>query len=202
MSPKSAQVDAGEMLEQLAEKWRKRSSQHEFVTEIPADLPPVIGDERLLRRSLDELLDNAVKFSPHGGRVVLEAAVVGDGRDSAGTVELTIVDEGIGILPEDLPRVFSDFQQLDGSETRSYGGLGLGLAYARRIAQVHDGEIRVESEPDHGARFTIELPAGSPAGAEQKLAEDAAPEDAAPETPSEGAGEAPSEAETAPETSR
>jgi PAS domain S-box-containing protein len=162
MSPRSARIDAETMLEELAEKWRSRTTQHEFVTNVPSGMAPVMGDERLIRRSLDELLDNAVKFSPHGGRITLEAAVVDDGRDSAGTVELTIGDEGIGILPEDLPRVFSDFQQLDGSETRSYGGLGLGLAYARRIAQAHDGDIRVESEPDVGARFTIELPAGTP----------------------------------------
>ena len=72
---------------------------------------------------------------------------------------MCVSDEGIGITPEDLPKVFSDFHQLDGSETRAYGGLGLGLAFVQRIVEAHAGSITVESEPDQGTTFTISIPA-------------------------------------------
>lgn len=164
MAPKSAHVDMAAILDELAERWRKRSPSHELSVEVEDGLPEALGDERLLRRSLDEVLDNAIKFSPDGGKIRLEAKEVhanGNGRPDM--VEVTIVDEGIGIPAEDLSRIFSDFQQLDGSETRAYGGLGLGLAYVRRIALAHDGDVRVESEPDRGTRLTLVIPAADQA---------------------------------------
>jgi signal transduction histidine kinase len=123
-----------------------------------------MGDERLLRRSFEELIDNAVKFSPDGGTVTLQ--IRGSAR-SNGTerrqrlrsVDVTVSDEGIGIQPEDINKIFSDFQQLDGSETRSYGGLGLGLAFVGRIVEAHGGTISVESQPDQGTRLTVSIPA-------------------------------------------
>lgn len=164
MAPRSAHVDIRVILDELAERWRKRSPSHELLVDIEGDLPDALGDERLLRRSLDEVLDNAIKFSPDGGRIRLEAREVhGNGNGNPDMVEVTIVDEGIGIQPEDLPRIFSDFQQLDGSETRAYGGLGLGLAYVRRIALAHDGDVRVESEPERGTRLTLVIPAAEQA---------------------------------------
>jgi signal transduction histidine kinase len=74
-------------------------------------------------------------------------------------VEVSVTDQGIGIPEEDLTKIFSDFQQLDGSETRAYGGLGLGLAFVRRIVEAHQGVLRVDSEPDSGTRLTISIPA-------------------------------------------
>ena len=76
-------------------------------------------------------------------------------------VQVCVSDEGIGITPEDLPKVFSDFHQLDGSETRTYGGLGLGLAFVQRIVEAHAGSIDVQSEPDEGTRFTLTIPAAT-----------------------------------------
>ncbi len=165
MAPKSVHVDMAAMLNDLAEKWKERAPHHEMITELESNLPDVIGDERLLRRSLEELLDNAVKFSPRGGTIRLEARGASNGNAAPGMVEVSIADEGIGITPDDLPKIFSDFQQLDGSETRTYGGLGLGLAYVRRIAQAHDGDVRVESAPDEGTKLTIALPAAERNGA-------------------------------------
>lgn len=162
MAPKTTHVDVGAMLEELADQWSRRSPNHEVTTDLPDDLPDVIGDERLLRRSIEEILDNAVKFSPHGGAIRMQARPAVNGNGSVDKVEVSIADEGIGITPEDLPKIFSDFRQLDGSETRTYGGLGLGLAYVRRIAQAHDGDIRVESAPDEGTCFTIVIPAAPP----------------------------------------
>jgi len=80
----------------------------------------------------------------------------GNGRTG---VLVTVSDEGIGIPPEDLDKVFSDFHQLDGSETRAFGGLGLGLAFVQRIIEAHDGKIWVESKPDEGTKVKIDIPA-------------------------------------------
>lgn len=167
LSPRAASVDLAGMVARLAEEWEGRSTQHRVVADVGAKLPKVIGDERLLRRSLEEILDNAMKFSPQGGTITLKVsgAVRGNGherRRATRAVEVTISDEGIGIPPEDISKIFSDFQQLDGSETRSYGGLGLGLAFVRRIVEAHDGTVRVQSEPQRGTRLTVSIPAASP----------------------------------------
>ncbi|MFN2594957.1 MAG: ATP-binding protein [Actinomycetota bacterium] len=168
MSPRTTPVDIGALVESLANQVRGRAPKHEVVTEVDEKLPQVIGDERLLKRSLEEVLDNAVKFSPRGGRITVEAhAASGNckARSRPKAVEVSIADQGIGIPPEDLPKIFSDFQQLDGSETRAYGGLGLGLAFVQRIVDVHEGTVKVDSTVDEGTRLTISIPAASGAGA-------------------------------------
>jgi two-component system sensor histidine kinase VicK len=161
LAARAGQVDICEMLRSLATKWEARVPTHQLVVELPEDVSlEVVGDERLLRRSLEEVLDNAVKFSPDGGTVRLSArpAAGGNGSADAGMVEVSVTDQGIGIPPEDLPKIFTDFQQLDGSETRTYGGLGLGLAFVQRIVEAHKGSLRVESEPEAGTRLTISIP--------------------------------------------
>ena len=161
LAPRSKPIDLGEIVERLAQAWETKTPRHTIVAEVSDNLPHVSGDERLLRRSLEEVLDNAVKFSPQGGTIRLEArgagATKGERRQSF--VEVTVSDEGIGIPPEDLPKIFSDFHQLDGSETRSYGGLGLGLAFVQRILEAHNGSVSVESTLDEGTRLTISVPA-------------------------------------------
>jgi signal transduction histidine kinase len=147
-------------MEELAIEWSKRSDRHPVVTEIGTEIPNVIGDELLLRRSFEEVLDNAVKFSPYGGTITV--GVKGgstNGHEGARLVEVSISDEGIGIPSEDIPRIFSDFHQLDGSETRTFGGLGLGLAFVQRIVEAHEGSVTVESQPEKGTRLTIAIPA-------------------------------------------
>lgn len=164
LSPRSASVDLAAIVEKLAATWEKRTPRHTVVAEFGDELPMVVGDERLLRRSLEEILDNAVKFSPQGGTITMEVQSAGrqngdERRRRSRSVEVVISDEGIGIPEEDLSKVFSDFHQLDGSETRSYGGLGLGLAFVRRIIEAHDGSVSVQSELDRGTRLTVSLPA-------------------------------------------
>jgi len=164
MSPRSASVDLAAIVEKLAADWEQRTPNHQVVAEVGPRLPKVVGDERLLRRSFEELIDNAVKFSPQGGtiRLQVQSANRGNGderRKRVRAVEVTVSDEGIGIQPEDLTKIFSDFHQLDGSETRSYGGLGLGLSFVRRIVEAHAGTVSVDSEPDRGTRLTVSLPA-------------------------------------------
>ena len=99
------------------------------------------------------LVSNAIKFTPAGGCVVLSAR-----RDEA-QLELTVADTGDGISAEFLPHVFERFRQADGSEARSHGGLGLGLAIVRQIVELHGGTVQAESRGlGHGARFTVRLP--------------------------------------------
>jgi signal transduction histidine kinase len=106
-------------------------------------------------------MDNAVKFSPNGGRieVIAEPYTNGARASRSPRVRITIRDHGIGIEPDQMPDLFQDFRQGDGSETRSFGGLGLGLAYVKRIATVHGGDVLVSSEPGRGSAFSLVLPA-------------------------------------------
>ena len=161
LSPRSRRLDITPLIEQLAGDWQRKSPRHSVVAEVNPQLPEVIVDEKLFRRSLEEVLDNAVKFSPEGGTVKLVARGKpgGNGERYPSAVEVCISDEGIGIPPEDLPKVFSDFHQLDGSVTRTYGGLGLGLAFVQRIIEAHEGSVAVDSELDRGTRLTITIPA-------------------------------------------
>jgi PAS domain S-box-containing protein len=155
LAPRATSVDVGALVARLTEEWAGKSPRHEVISSVATRVPAVAGDERLLRRSLEEVIDNAVKFSPDGGpiRVDVRASNKSDG------VEITISDRGIGISPEDVPRIFHDFQQLDGSETRTYGGLGLGLAFVRRIIAAHNGNVSVESVLDRGTKLRISIPA-------------------------------------------
>jgi PAS domain S-box-containing protein len=154
LSPRARPVELKTVIEDITGQWRKRSDKHEFRTEIDEPLPPVSGDERLLRRSLEEILHNAVKFSPDGGTIRISARE----SDDRAAVEVVVSDEGIGIPAEDLAHVFADFHQIDSSETRTFGGLGLGLAFVQRIVEAHRGEIEVASEQQHGTKLTIRLP--------------------------------------------
>lgn len=159
LAPKAMRVDMARLLARLQDEWDERSTHHSIVTEIEPHLAKVFGDERLLRRSFEELLDNAIKFSPDGGVVELRARNdPGNGQVIAHRIEITVADQGIGIEPEDSARVFGDFQQLDGSQTRSYGGLGLGLAFVRRIVEAHDGTIEVDNNQAGGTRFIVRIP--------------------------------------------
>jgi CheY-like chemotaxis protein len=114
----------------------------------------VLGDVGRLRQVLDNLLSNAIKFTESGGRVGVVA------RRSGGDVEVEVSDTGRGIRPEILPRLFNPFSQADETAVmRSQGGLGLGLAIARQLVELHGGSLRGESAgPGRGATFTIRLP--------------------------------------------
>ena len=161
LAPRTSSVEIATLLEGLVQEWSGRSARHRFVTQVAGALPRITGDERLLRRSIEEVLDNAVKFSPEGGTITLGARLQRDSvtpGNGSGVVEVTVTDEGIGIPPEAAARIFSDFHQIDASETRTFGGLGLGLALVQRIVAAHHGEVRVSSEPEKGTRLTIAVP--------------------------------------------
>jgi signal transduction histidine kinase len=115
------------------------------------------GDGRLLGLALDQMIDNAVKFSEASDVILIEL------RRNARGAEIVVTDRGIGISPQDQETIFSDFRQIDGSSTRTHGGLGLGLALVRRVARVHGGRVSVRSGLGKGSAFTLSLGASDPA---------------------------------------
>ena len=117
------------------------------------NLPLISGNLYQLQQVVDCLLDNALKFTPAGGRV--EAQLYSE----PGLVCLMVSDTGIGIPEENLECIFSRFYQVDGSTTRQYRGVGLGLAIVKEVIEEHGGQIEVESQPGQGSRFTVKLPA-------------------------------------------
>ena len=115
-------------------------------------LPKVQADEEKISWALLQLLDNAIKFTPSGGRVILSITA-----ESDGLVIISVRDTGIGIRRDRMNEIFAPFHQLDGSSTRRYGGTGLGLALVRDIISAHGSIIEVESEENIGSEFRFPL---------------------------------------------
>jgi signal transduction histidine kinase len=126
--------------------------------EIPVDLPPLDADAERVHQVLFNLVDNAVRFVPEGGEVRIVA-----GRRN-GSVEVRVADNGVGIPPEHLPRLFERFYRVDTARSRGEGGTGIGLAIARSVVEAHGGHIRAESRPGVGSVFTFDLPVAVGAG--------------------------------------
>jgi signal transduction histidine kinase len=124
-----------------------------LVLELQKDLPPISSDRQKVKQILLNLLSNALKFTHHGS-VTINART--NLRERSVTLSLT--DTGIGIAQVDQDRIFEDFRQLDNSPTRAYGGTGLGLSICRRLAQMLDGRISVQSHVGKGSTFTLTLP--------------------------------------------
>jgi signal transduction histidine kinase len=112
----------------------------------------VRGDALALRRAVLNLIENAVKYTPAGGKVEL-SLTIDDGHAS-----LAVQDTGIGIAPADADRIFEPFVRLDAARARATGGTGLGLAIARAIVLAHGGTLTLESRPGAGSRFVVRLP--------------------------------------------
>ncbi len=113
----------------------------------------VAGSERELHSAISNLLNNAVRYTPAGGRVELNVQLNEDG-----SLTVAVRDTGIGIASEHLPRLHERFYRVDGSRSRDTGGTGLGLSIVKHVAQRHGGEVSVDSEPGLGSRFVLTLP--------------------------------------------
>ncbi len=116
-------------------------------------VPAIQGDRAKLKQVLFNLLDNAIKFTPAGGAVWIEAEAADND-----TVGVTVADTGIGISAEQQALIFEPFEQGSGSPHRQHAGAGLGLSISRRLVEMHGGSIRLESEPSRGSRFRFTLP--------------------------------------------
>ncbi|MEA5447029.1 PAS domain S-box protein [Leptolyngbya sp. CCNP1308] len=140
----------------------------EIRTRFDPAVPPVMGDAGRLQQVVWNLLANAVKFTPEGGRVEIcletsapatSPAVTSATGGHLAQAQLTVTDTGKGIAPEILPYIFERFRQADSKTTRQFGGLGLGLAIARQLVELHGGTVTVASPGDNqGATFTVRLP--------------------------------------------
>jgi len=133
---------------------RERAQSHgiKLELEVAPELDTVVADERKVKQVVVNLLANAVKFTPDGGRVTLRAA-----RED-GQIRLAVHDTGIGIAPEDHERIFDEFQQASHQNEKSREGTGLGLSLSKRMVELHGGTITVDSAPGKGSTFTVALP--------------------------------------------
>lgn len=136
--------------------WRSRVPDRaaDLQRRVASGVPPISADRALLVRAVDELLDNAVKYTASGTPVVIHAVA-----GPPGQVLLTVRDSGPGLDPAQRDGLLGAFTQADGSATRAHDGLGLGLAFVARVAAVLGGRLILEAEPGRGAAFTLELPA-------------------------------------------
>ena len=125
---------------------------HQMTVDIPADLPKVLVDRQRMEQVFLNLLDNAAKFTPPGGKISIQA------QWEKPYVRVEVKDNGIGIPTEHLSRVFERFYRVDKSRTREAGGTGLGLAIVHQIVSAHQGKIEVESSQELGSTFRIFLP--------------------------------------------
>jgi signal transduction histidine kinase len=133
---------------------RDRAARHSLTLGMEAEpgLGEFVGDERKFKQILLNLLSNAVKFTPDGGRIGVRAV------RADGAVEISVIDTGVGIAPEDQEAIFEEFRQVGTDYVRKREGTGLGLALTRKFIELHGGKIGVVSEPGKGSTFTFTLP--------------------------------------------
>lgn len=157
----SLEIGEGVYLPQLAssvgEKFSKQTDQHQIEVEFPLDFPAISGDERRLTQVLNNLVNNAIKYSPDGGRITIRGAVHSE------HVTVAVCDEGIGIPARDQHRIFQKFTRLDNALSRKTEGTGLGLFLAKAIVEAHNGRIWFANNSDNepnapGTTFTFSLP--------------------------------------------
>lgn len=153
LGPPSARVELEPLVLEALEAGARRA-QGAGVTVRAEALEPaaVLGDAGALRRALGNLVDNAVKYTPAGGKVELSLLA------AEGQARIVVRDTGIGLDPADAARIFDPFVRLDAARSRDAGGAGLGLALVRAIVDAHGGAIAVDSTPGAGSRFTVSLP--------------------------------------------
>ncbi len=147
-------TDVGAIVQGAVDRFRQANPARKVDAEIATGLAAVPGDARLLRRLVDNLLDNAGKYSEPGSALHARA-ITRDGR-----VVVEVEDHGEGIRADDLPHVWTPFFRADRSRSRATGGVGLGLALARRIADAHHATLEIRSEPGVGTTVTLALPTG------------------------------------------
>ncbi|HAS11242.1 MAG TPA: hypothetical protein DCS55_12120 [Acidimicrobiaceae bacterium] len=155
-------VEARQLLDALADRWSDRlPDTHRLSRRVARRMPPAVLDRRYVDVALDELIDNAVKYSPGGGRIRVSASVHENGAGPR--LVLAVDDQGVGIDPDRRESIFEDFAQADGSTTRRFGGLGLGLALVSRIVRAHGGDLSCTSEVGKGTTVRMVLPLERPA---------------------------------------
>jgi two-component system phosphate regulon sensor histidine kinase PhoR len=133
----------------LEQKWAHKAITVD--TSAMTSVPPVLADPGRLEQVIINLLDNAIKYTPHGGTITFVA------RETDDTVTIGVRDSGIGIPSKDLPRIFERFYRVDAARSREEGGTGLGLSIVKHIIQLHGGAVDVDSETGKGSTFWFTL---------------------------------------------
>ncbi|PYN96081.1 MAG: hypothetical protein DMD89_18320, partial [Candidatus Rokuibacteriota bacterium] len=153
MELESADFDLPQAIENALMLVRERASRGGIVLHQAIDtrLGQIRADERKVKQVLLNLLSNALKFTPEGGRIDVCAGL------ADGVAEVSVADTGVGIAPEDQEAVFEEFRQVGGSEKKAEG-TGLGLTLCRKFVELHGGRISVKSQVGHGSTFTFTLP--------------------------------------------
>ena len=147
-------LDVRTLLEEVVAVFANPSTKHPIIVNTPANLASILGDEELLHQALSNLLSNALKYSPPGSEIILDAYL----EDNK--VTLWVKDHGIGIPSESLDRIFDMFYRVESTATRHVAGTGLGLALVKEVAAAHNGQVWVESTEGQGSTFYISLPVG------------------------------------------
>jgi signal transduction histidine kinase len=150
-SLRRSNVAPGSIVERASERFRARYPERGLSISVAEALPEIHVDAKLFRRVLDNLLDNAYKYSPEGSDIGIG---VHDGDEG---IVFEVVDRGIGITERDLPRVFEPFFRAERSRSRGTGGVGLGLTLAKRIVEAHGGRIELSSDAGRGTRARVSL---------------------------------------------
>jgi two-component system, OmpR family, phosphate regulon sensor histidine kinase PhoR len=161
-------LQADDVVETTFEVLRNRAQQAGIALshDVAPDTPPLDADEDRLEQALVNLVDNAIKYTPHGGQVTVSARAAGDARPPDGVgatppdgyVEIAVSDTGIGVPPEDLPRLTERFYRVDKARSRELGGTGLGLAIVKHIVHAHGGWLRIDSELGRGTTVRLYVP--------------------------------------------
>ncbi|OHC74031.1 MAG: hypothetical protein A3G18_10890 [Rhodospirillales bacterium RIFCSPLOWO2_12_FULL_58_28] len=133
---------------------RAKDAKVEMTAELPADTPRLLADGRMFKQIMLNLLTNAIKFTPEGGKVTISGDIGGDGSFS-----LRVTDSGIGIAEEDLAVILSPFGQVDNEYTRRHKGSGLGIPLVKELIEMHGGALKIESAVGIGTTIIINLPA-------------------------------------------
>ena len=157
----NAPFDLAGLLRAAAVAFRPLSDRHTLTTDIPDELPEAFGDPTATDVIVGQLLENAFKYSPEGGAVVVRARPGGD------QIEVTVSDDGIGIPEVDRERVFERFVQGEAGDRRRFGGIGLGLYIVRQLARAQDGEVVATERPGGGTIMRLQLRCADPAGDRQ-----------------------------------
>jgi len=152
-------IDAVKALDRTVELFAIQHRQHRFQVIADPNALTLHADRDAVDRILNNLISNAVKYSPEGGRIIVAARA---SEDRPGMVELSVEDDGVGIAGKDLSRIFERYVRVPDPATTAVRGLGLGLALVRALAEAHGGAVEVQSKPGKGSKFRIFLPGQSP----------------------------------------
>jgi PAS domain S-box-containing protein len=147
-----ADFDLAKMAARTVQEFRTQSNMHTFELDFPPRFPLVYGDEERLRQVLDNLVSNAIKYSPDKGKITVS------GRSDENQVYVAVSDQGIGIPAGEQERIFDRFYRIDGALSRRTQGAGLGLYLVKSVVEAHGGRIWVSSTPGQGSTFVFTLP--------------------------------------------